>query len=267
VDSGLRGNPGLVAGQQQRYQDLTAEFLRGFGSIIHLAGHNSVVACDRWPTEAFANNVAGFVDLVHKLSGQKLVFASSISIYVNTAGRQAAETDPLPDPVSFYDLHKQLIERYARVAYPNSYGLRFGTVCGPAPNLRTELLLNALVRSAVQDGYVQVANRDAHRPLLGIFDLCRAIEAIVTGGSIPPGVYNLASVNARIGEVADYVAHRFCVACREVERENKYDVLVSNQKFREASGMAFRDDVPGLVEALHTFFCPASAVRSSPRAV
>src|SRR5438445_737177 len=83
----------------------------------------------------------------------------------------------------------------SRLAYPNSYALRFGTVCGPSPNIRPELLLNSLVLSALTTGQIQVANRQVHRPLLGIGDLCRALKTIVTR-PVPPGCYNLASTNA-----------------------------------------------------------------------
>lgn len=253
VDLGMRGTPGLAPNQCRAYQDLTAEELAEFDSVVLLAGHSSVPACDRNPVEAHANNVSGFVDLIHKLRSQKLVYASSISVYINTCGRPATEDQPLPQPVSYYDLHKQVIERYAALAYPNSYGLRFGTVCGPSPNVRSELLLNSLVLSALTEGRIRVANRRAHRPLLGINDLCRAVEAILTQ-QIPSGCYNLASANARIGEVADLVASRFGVPCDEVERPNNYDIRVDTRKFCRTAGLEFRDDIPGLVESLRHFY-------------
>jgi nucleoside-diphosphate-sugar epimerase len=128
IDVGWRGIPGSAPNRRRRYQSLSADELAEFGSIILLAGHSSVGACNQEPRKAFANNVAGFAQLVHKLRGQKLVFASSISVYVNTVARAAVESHLLPAPVSYYDLHKQMIEQYAALAYPNSYALRFGTV-------------------------------------------------------------------------------------------------------------------------------------------
>jgi nucleoside-diphosphate-sugar epimerase len=246
VDIGLRGLFGSAPNQCRPYQSLTGAELEDYGSIILLAGHSSVPACDGAPVEAFHNNLAGFVGLVHKLQGQQLIFASSISVYVNTHGHAAAEADPLPNPVCYYDLHKQMLERYAALAYPNSYALRFGTICGPSPNLRNELLLNSLVHAAITTGTIQVANRAMSRPLLGINDLCRAVEVILTG-AVPPGCYNLASVNAPIGAVADYVARYFDVPCTEVERPNRYDILVDTTKIRQATGLELRDDLPSLV--------------------
>lgn len=241
------------AALQGRYQDLSSAELAEYGSVILLAGHSSVPACDRDPVEAFSNNVSGFVDLVHKLRTQKLLFASSVSVYVDTRGRAAAETDPLPEPVSYYDLHKQTIEKYAAVAYGNWYALRLATLCGPSPNPRTDLLLNSLVRAAVLDGRVRVANRQAHRPLLGVDDFCRAVEAILVG-PVPPGRYNLASLNARIGDLADFVAARFGVPCVEIDTPNRYDIRVDTAKFLQAGGVKFADTLDRLVGSLERLY-------------
>jgi nucleoside-diphosphate-sugar epimerase len=253
VDLGLRGEPGPAPNLRRAYQGLTAQDLDAFDAVVLLAGHSSVSACDRAPAEAFANNVGGFVDLVHKLRNQKLVFASSISVYVNTGGRAAREGDPLPEAASFYDLHKQQVERYAALAYRNAYALRFGTVSGPSPNLRPELLLNSMVRSALRDGVVRVANPAARRPLLGINDLCRAVEAILDG-CVPPGCYNLASIDATVGAAAERAARRFGVPCVRVELPNHYDVRVCTEKFKAASGLPFRDDLDGLIDSLAAWY-------------
>lgn len=253
VDLDRRGNPGAIAGEKKAYQDLAKDELEQFESVVLLAGHSSVADCDRWPANAFANNVSGFVELVHKLKDQKLIFASSISVYVNTDDRLAAEGEPLPEAVCLYDHHKQLIERYAALAYPHYYALRFGTVCGPSPNLRTDLLLNNMVRSALSDGYLQVANPHVHRPILGISDLCRAIEVLISD-RLPPGRYNLASDNVQVGELAASLARHFDVPCIEVERPTKYDIQVSAEKFRRASGMEFRDTITSLTDSLEKAF-------------
>jgi nucleoside-diphosphate-sugar epimerase len=249
--------------KQVSFQDLDSDDFDQFNSVVLLAGHSSVATCDYQPVEGFLNNVTAFVDLVHKLRNQKLIFASSISVYVDTQGRLAKESDSLPTPVSFYDFHKQTVERYAALAYPNSYALRLGTVSGPAPGIRSELLLNSLVRSAIENGQIQVANRRASRGLLGITDLCRAVEILI-GCSVPPGCYNLTSANVKIGDLADHIARRFHVPCLEIERENKYDIQVDTAKFTEATGMAFEDGIDDLIDDLE--FCyqtPAANLQAS----
>lgn len=253
VDPGVRGTPGPAPNDPRRYQNLSPDELSEFGAVVLLAGHSSVSACLNDPVGSFANNVAGFVDLVHKLRGQRLVYASSVSVHTRTTSGAASEDEPFPEPVALYDLHKQAIERYARLAYPASYGLRFGSVCGPSPNIRSELLLNSLVRSAVRRGRVEVANPHAHRPLLGIGDLCRAVEAVLAR-PIPPGCYNLASANVRIGELAAWVARRFDVPQCEVKWPTPYDLRVSSERFCCAADFEFRDTIEGVTDALEDYF-------------
>ena len=84
---------------------------------------------------------------------------------------------------------------------------------------------------------------------MGIPDLGRAVAALLERPAAP-GAYNLASVNATVGEVADYVAGRFGVPCREVERPTLYDMAVSTAKFTATTGVRFADTIPGLVEEL-----------------
>lgn len=253
IDLGWRGQVRMVSSERRSYQTLTEDELSPFGAVVFLAGHSSVSACNASPREAFANNVAGFAELVHKLQDQKLIFASSIAVYVNTRGRTVVESEPLPEAVSFYDLHKQAIESYARLAYANSYALRFGSVCGPSPNMRTELLLNSLVLSAVRTGNVKVANAQVNRPLLGLGDLCRAVEAVISQ-PVPPGRYNLASVNVRVGEVADLVARKLAATVEQVESPTCYDIRVDTRAFSQASGLKFRDDLENLIDALVDFY-------------
>jgi len=249
VDIVLRGEQGPAPNRPVRYQDLTAAELAEYAAVILLAGHSTVSACATEPTAAFENNVSGFVQLVHKLGDQKFIYASSISVYVQTPERPGEESDPLTEAVAVYDLHKQSIERYARLAYPTAYGLRFGTVCGPSPNLRAELLLNGLVRSAVCRGRVEVANPHAHRPILGIGDLSRAVETILTQ-SVPPGCYNLASDNVQIGELGERVARRFQVPLVSVAGSTPYDIRVSTARFRQATQFEFQDTVESLTNDL-----------------
>lgn len=251
--------PGPEVGPGRSYQNLTATELKYWDTLLVLAGHSSVRACADAPDAAYANNVLAFQDLLGKLSGQRLLFASSASVYGSTEGRLAAETEILPPPLAAYDAQKQEIERLATALYPErSYALRFGTVTGPSPAMRGELLVNSLVRSAVTEGYVRVANRAKHRPILGLHDLGRAVIHLLRG-EVPPGPYNLASANCCIGDVADYVAARFEVPCVTIDQVTPYDIQVSTQKWMQATGMAFEDTLDSLVSELADYYRSSAA--------
>lgn len=237
---------------RMRYQNVSAEVLAKYETVVLLAGHSTIAACVAEPVKSFENNVSGFVELIHKLRGQKFIFASSVGIYVDTAGRSANEDNPLPEPGEIYDLHKQEIERYAKFRYPNSYALRFGTVCGPSPNMRPTIL-NGMVQSAIRDGRVVASNANKHRAILGLGDLCRAVETIITG-SVAPGVYNLASGNLRIGEAAEWIGKKFNVPVVQGDGSALYDIRVSTVKFCVEANFEFRDTAESLTDELAEHF-------------
>jgi nucleoside-diphosphate-sugar epimerase len=83
--------------------------------------------------------------------------------------------------------------------------LRKGTVCGYSPRMRLDLVVNTMFRTAVTDGVINVANPAIWRPILAIQDAASAyIRAIEASPSIS-GIFNIASGNFTIGEVADHV--------------------------------------------------------------
>jgi nucleoside-diphosphate-sugar epimerase len=81
VDQELRGN--RVNGRNVRadFQHLTASFLGKYSTIILLAGHSNVGQSVKDPYGAFDNNLVSFKTLLSKLNNQRLIYASSSSIY------------------------------------------------------------------------------------------------------------------------------------------------------------------------------------------
>lgn len=192
-----------------RYQDL----IYGTGvhpdTIIHLAAHSSVGACVADPFGAACNNLTDLLPWSRTLTTEKFIFASSGSVFdTNTTG--------------LYDATKRAAEQIIPYIYPNTYLLRFGTVCGVSPVMREDLILNGMVRDAVQRGVITVRNPGAWRPVLFFPDLCHAMERLVDSDA-RPGVYNLASFQARIGGWADMVAGYTGASIEDAGMSDHYD--------------------------------------------
>ena len=82
---------------------------------------------------------------------------------------------------------------------------RQGTVSGYSPRMRLDLIINTMFRSAIEEGAITVNNPAIWRPILSIRDAASAyIRAIEAPESIS-GIFNIASGNYTVGEVADYV--------------------------------------------------------------
>ncbi len=224
--------------------------IAGYDALVLLAGHSSVAMCDRNRESAFHNNVANFVELLGKLDTQRFLYASSASVYGNTHGEDAREDEDRFSPRTYYDLCKCEIDYYARLSDLDYYGLRFGTVNGFSPHLRTDVMLNRMVESFLASGTIRVSNPRVNRPILGIRDLCRAVVAILERPERTPGLYNVASFNATVGELAERAAAVLGARIEYTPPTPAYDMRVSTEKFQRTFNFAFEDTVESIVQDL-----------------
>ena len=109
-----------------------------FDKVIHLAAQAGVQFSKKHPYEYMKSNLDGFEDILeacrwHKVN--KLVFASSSSVYGMNQNEKFSEEDPTNTPVSLYAASKIANEAmahcYAHQYGINCIGLRFFTVYGP----------------------------------------------------------------------------------------------------------------------------------------
>lgn len=226
--------------------------------IICLAGHSSVQMSQFDSLRSWENNVTNFISLCEKLnSSQKLIYASSASVYSAISGVAHEESPINFDSVNNYDMQKIAVDliasRYVKLG-KNIVGLRFGTVNGAAPNTRGELMLNSMVRSAIQNGAVYAKNMHIRRSILGINDALGAIHKLIEM-DIPPGPYNLSSFSSTVKEMSEIVSNKLGV--RLVVENNDatyYDYAMSSEKFSKVANYKFVDTIDSLVDGLvHDF--------------
>ncbi len=218
VDSEERGNhANLLNNKKMRYQMVFPHELKDYDAVICVAGRSSVASAVANPYLTVSDNLSGLVDLATEMpvDGPRFLFASSASVL-----------SPLENGHNnIYDATKRASEQIVPLVYPNTYVLRFGTVCGAAPNLRLDLVINRMVRDALVDGVVRCANPDSWRPILGVRDLCTAV-ARLAGGSNTPGIYNLASFNTTFGDLAEDVAALLGVPVEFLPATSAYDFVM-----------------------------------------
>ena len=259
LDLELFGNPN-IQNTKENYKDLTKQDIARFDNVILLAGHSSVKMCESNMIGCFKNNVQYFVELLSKMSkNQKFIYASSSSVYGNVNRNIVTEECEEYVAGSFYDLSKAEIDHYVKIFDEvNFYGLRFGTVNGFSPNTRNDVMINAMVSSAIANGEIKVFNSMIRRPILYINDLCRAVETIILEGNHSNrGLYNLASFNStadiigrKTSEVFDNV--KLSIIDREPTPEeniNKklnskvYDFAISSDKFISTFNFKFEGTI------------------------
>lgn len=229
--------------------------LSNYHTVVLLAGHSSVPMCKGDRRSSFNNNVVNFITLLERIEACKnpprLIYASSSSIYGNTKDIAAPEDWERYDPKTYYDLQKQELDYYARLSDVEYYGLRFGTVNGWSPNLRVDIMLNKMYQCAIEDNLIFIFNKHIFRPILGIADLVRAVEAIIRGDD-HRGIYNLASFNASVEEISNSISR--CLG-GDVEIVDKgisetYNFSINTNKFQETYRFEFRESVDSIVKSL-----------------
>jgi len=243
------------------FKNLTSEYYSEYDNIILLAGHSSVKMSEGNLNSCFNNNVRNFIDLLEKLDKQKLVYASSSSVYGSVGGKTVNEKYFGFEPYNQYDISKHTADLYAQKSDVEYYALRFGTVNGYSPFLRSDVMINAMVNSALSDGHIKLYIKDTMRPILGINDLCGAIKTIIDCNEDKRGLYNLASFNKTAEQIAYEVANVMGVEVKEFEADptqikntknqtKSYNFTISTLKFRKQFGFKFKDTVEGLATEL-----------------
>ena len=179
------------------YKNITKEKLNEYSHIILLASHSSVSMCIENLSSCFKNNVMNFVDLIDKLDNQILIYASTCAIY-GKSKELVTEDEPIKDALNFYDYTMIARENIAKLnPTKNLVGLRFGSVGGFSKSFRNENLINSLTLSS-KNKLLTIASGDALRSVLGISDVCNAIEKIISENTIKNKVYNITSTNDKI---------------------------------------------------------------------
>ena len=235
------------------YQKLSRKELTEFDVVIVLAGHPSVPSCLGELYSPWLNNVTNFTNLLDKLDDQLVIYASSASVYGNSKpGERHKETNKVFVPVNNYDVTKYALDQQAIIANLTGkrvIGLRFGTVNGWAPNLRVDVMINSMYHSVQNGTGIQVMNKHISRAMLGIEDLCRAVSRCIE--EPVSGIYNLASFNSTVGEIAQAVSDKLRVDIIDKgTTANAYDFALDTSLFQQTYDFTFKETPATIVDSL-----------------
>jgi len=246
-------------GESQDYKDLTKEYIQSFNAVICVAGHSSVGTCVGGDVQGpWLNNVTNFVNLLGKITNEQLlIYASSASVYGNSnPGMHHKEKLINFSPINNYDLTKYVLDLHAQSYINRGYkivGLRFGTVNGWSPYIRTDVMINAMYVSAKVAGQIVIKNKQISRALLGTTDLSRAVQNIL---SYPvPGIFNLASFNVTVDEIAQALSKKLNVNIVDQGSDgNAYDFGLDVSLFEESHHFKFEETPESIVDGLDKWY-------------
>ncbi|MGZ4974492.1 MAG: NAD-dependent epimerase/dehydratase family protein [Limisphaerales bacterium] len=192
---------------------LSVEDLRPYDQVIFLAGLSNDPMAEYSPSKNFVLNAAApaYLGYIAKIARVKrYIYASSCSVYGYTENELYDETRAVSSSYP-YGISKLQGEQAALQLTTENFSvisLRKGTISGYSPRMRLDLIVNTMFKTALRDGVITVNNPSIWRPILSIDDAATAYIRAVEANAKISGVFNLASGNYTVGEVADVVRNR-----------------------------------------------------------
>jgi nucleoside-diphosphate-sugar epimerase len=197
---------------------LRLEHFRGIDAVVHLAELSNDPLGQLRPRVTHDVNHRGSIHVASlaKASGvERFVYASSCSVYGAAPG--TVDEDSPVDPQTAYAACKVLVERDLDALADDSFSptsLRFGTAYGASPRMRFDVVLNNLCGLAWTTSEIRLeSDGSAWRPLVHVFDMCRAIACTLEAPRerVHRVTLNVGAraANYRICEIAEIVANVF----------------------------------------------------------
>lgn len=229
---------------------------RGAHVIVHLAACVGFPACQRDPQDAVRSNVDGTKAVLEELgAGQRLIFASTASVYGAAGPEQRDETCPV-SPLSLYARTKVEAEDLVRAA-GDQVILRFATAFGVSTRMRFDLLPNDLVRIVLRHGRLELYEPEFRRCFIHVRDIAAALHhAMDNWGLVAGQTFNVSdpALNMTKLELAEQIAR--LVPCKlEVggrgHDSDERDYYLSSAKF-SATGFRASSDMAGGLRSVMT---------------
>lgn len=188
---------------EENLTDLVRSEFDKYSTIIHLASVSRANLEQEAEGADIENHFKETEYLISKLGNQRLIFASSASVYGNdlqNPGTASMTEEDEPQPICRYGHQKLACEKIIL-----EYGgvcLRMGTLMGPSPLMRNDLVVNAMTKSAIKDKIIKVWGPENARPHLNVNDAARAYMFFSNRPEFFPGVFNIANENSTMYELA-----------------------------------------------------------------
>src|SRR6202163_2047568 len=189
---------------------LSVQDLEPYDQVIFLAGLSNDPMAEFSPSKNFIFNAAAPAYLAYTAKKAKIkryIYASSCSVYGYTEDELFDETRPVSS-VYPYGISKLQGEQAAMQLVDENFSviaLRKGTISGYSPRMRFDLIINTMFKNAVREHSITVNNPSIWRPILAIEDAATAYTRAIEANYKLSGIFNVASGNYTVGEVADLV--------------------------------------------------------------
>ncbi len=244
----------IVDGDTRHIEDIAAA-MRGVDAVIHLAEVVGDPACAINPARTLETNYLAtrMIGMLCKhFQINRLIYASSCSIYGASRDNRLLTEDSEPNPVSLYAKakiasEKALLELRDENFLPTI--LRVATVFGFSYRPRFDLVVNLLTAKAVREGKITIFGGDQWRPNVAVSDIAGTILAALEAPIETVGgqVFNVGSErnNCTIQQIGELIQKEIPAASLVVDnsRVDRRDYKVDFSKLRNTLGLDMDVDI------------------------
>ncbi len=237
--------------------------MTGVDAVVHLACISNDPSFELNPDLGRSINYECFPDLVDaaKSAGvRRFVYASSSSVYGVKDEEHVTEDlslEPLTDYSKFKAMCEEVLDAKREPGF-TTLTVRPATVCGYAPRLRLDVIVNILTNHAVNNRRIKVLGGSQIRPNIHIDDMTDFyVESLLwPDEKIDGKVYNVGYYNQRVDELAESVRE---IVGEDVEivREPSNDdrsYRISSEKIKRELEFAARRSIDDAVRGLMAAF-------------
>lgn len=231
--------------------------------VIALAAIVGDPACEIDPAETKRVNLDStrlLVDVARETAVQRLVFASSCSVY-GANDNDVLSEDSWLNPVSLYARTRIQSEEILTQDRGDleTIILRLSTVCGWSPRMRFDLMVNTITARAVVDHAIRIVGASQWRPHIHVQDVARAFLSAAVDAKpeyCQGHIFNTGGddLNFTVGQIGEKVVAQ--IPGTKVEYADDVDDLrsyrVSFARIREALGFVPEWTVEATIEELRS---------------
>ncbi|MDD4952510.1 MAG: NAD-dependent epimerase/dehydratase family protein [Desulfovibrionaceae bacterium] len=268
----VRNHPGLTEIKGDlRDRALVENSAKGCDAVIHLACISNDPSFELDPSLGRSINYDAFLDLVEvskKAGVRRFVYASSSSVYGIKDEPEVTEDLSL-DPLTDYSKYKAMCEQVLLNEAASGFVplvIRPSTVCGYAPRLRLDVVVNILTNHAYHNRKIKLFGGEQLRPNIHITDMAEIYvksleweDALINGK-----IYNAGYMNHKVKDLGEIVRRTVGgdIDVEVVPTNDNRSYHVSSEKIATELGFeprySIEDAVKGLVRAFDAGLAPNS---------
>ena len=235
------------------------EAAKGMDAIIHLACISNDPSFELDPELGKSINLDAFYNVLAAAEQNKvkrLIYASTSSVYGIKEMENVSEEET-PEPITDYSKYKYECEKILSGwdSDTEKVAIRPATVCGYAPRLRLDVVVNILTINALVNKKIKIFGGPQLRPNINIKDMVRAYELLLDAPAekVNGKTFNAGFQNYSVEKIANIVKDTIGdknIVLEKVQTDDTRSYHISSEKIKKELGFEAKHTIEDAVQSL-----------------